>query len=124
MIFPHRVIKNIGALLIVVCLLPTTGCYTYHAYQVGGPEGRDEGNQPATEWSHTTRHALAWGLIRQDIPISDCKLANGQRIGIEEFKIETNVGYIIGSVVTLGFWVPMEVSWRCAKPPPPTGVLR
>ena len=81
------------------------------------------GNQPGTEWEHRTLHAFAWGLVRHDLPVENCRLGNDQRLGIDEVKIETNWGYLIASVATLGIWVPLEVSWRCAKPPVPTGTL-
>jgi hypothetical protein len=124
----HHVTKvpaRIAALtLILVGLLSTTGCYSYRMYQVGGPEGRELGNQPGTEWEHVTRHSFVWGLVRQDVPVENCRLGNGQRLGMEEVRIETNFGYLLASVVTLGLWVPLEVSWRCARPPVTTDVLR
>jgi hypothetical protein len=92
-------------------------------YQVGGPAGVEQGNQPGTEWEHATRHSFVWGLVRQDLPVDNCQLANGQRLGIEEVKVETNFGYLLASTLTLGLWVPLDVSWRCAKPPVPTGTL-
>lgn len=107
---------------VLACCIPTQGCYTYHVFQVGGTDGREQGNQPSTEWKHKTLHAFAWAL-RQDLPVDNCQLGNGQRTGIEEVKIDTNLGYLIVSVATLGLWVPLKVSWRCAKPPVPTGVL-
>src|SRR5206468_10062337 len=85
----------IAVVLGLLCSLSTTGCYTYHAYQTGGTQGREQGNQPATESTHTTRNALAWGLVRQDIVVTNCCLGNGQRLGIEEVKVETNFGYIL-----------------------------
>lgn len=109
--------------LIFLCCTPATGCYTYHVYQVGGTAGREQGNQPGTEWQHETLHAFAWGAVRQDLPVDNCQLANGQRFGIEEVKVDTNLGYLIVSVATLGIWVPLRVGWRCAKPPVPTGIL-
>ena len=105
--------------LLLACALQLPGCYTYHVYQVGGPDGRELGNQPATEWKHKTLHAFAWGAVRQDLPVDNC-----QRHGIEEIKIDTNLGYVLISGLSLGLWVPLEVSWRCAKPPVPTGTLR
>ena len=105
-------------LLILAGALSLPGCYTYHVYQVGGPDGRELGNQPATEWKHQTLHAFAWGAIRQDLPVDNCRPS-----GMEEIKIDTNIGYVLVSAVTLGLWVPLEVSWRCAKPPVPTGTL-
>jgi len=109
--------------IVVAAALPTSGCYTYHVYQVGGPDGHEQGNQPGTEWKHKTLHAFVWGAVRQDIPVDNCQLGSGQRFGIEEVKVDTNVGFLLASVITLGIWVPLKVSWRCAKPPVPTGIL-
>lgn len=111
-------------LVVIACALPVSGCYTYHVYQVGAVEGRELGNQPGTEWRGRTLHAFAWGAIRQDLPVDNCQLASGQRFGIEEVRVETNLAYILAATVTLGLWVPLEVHWRCARPPVPTGELR
>lgn len=111
------------AVLIPACLLSLNACYTYHVYQTGGPAGREQANQPGTEWRHGTLNAFAWGAVRQDLPIDNCQPGNGQRFGIEEIKIETNFGYVLASAVTLGIWVPLDVSWRCGKPCAPSGVL-
>ncbi len=116
--------KLAALFLVLACAIPCNACYTYHAYQVGGPEGRELGNQPGTEWQGKTLHAFAWGAVRQDLPIDNCQLANGQRFGIEEVKVDTNFAYLLASIVTLGIWVPLKVSWRCAKPPVPTRILR
>jgi hypothetical protein len=102
----------------------TPGCYHFHVYQIGGPERREQGNQPATEWQGSTLHGFLWGLIRHDLPVDNCTLADGQRAGIEEIRVDTNLLYVLGSALTLGIWVPVEVSWRCAKPPVRTGTLR
>ena len=110
-------------LLVLACSSAGSACYTYHAYQIGGANAHELGNQPGTEWQHRTLHSFAWGAIRQDIPVK-CQLSNGTRIGIEEVKIDTNFGYGLASVASLGMWVPFKVSWRCAKPPVSTGTLR
>ena len=107
--------------LFVVCWVSTSSCYRYHVYQVGGP--RELGNQPATEWQGKTLHAFAWGAVRQDLPVDNCQLGNGQRTGIEEVQVDTNFGFVLASVVTLGLWVPLKVSWRCAKAPVPADSL-
>lgn len=114
------------AALVAVALATTslTGCYHFHVYQIGGAEGREQGNQPATEWQDSTLHGFFWGLLRQDLPIDNCHLANGQRIGIEEMRVDTNLLYVFASALTLGIWVPVDVGWRCAKPPVQTGTLR
>jgi hypothetical protein len=107
--------------LALTCATAPAGCYRYHVYQVGGPEGRELGNQPGTEWEHRTLHALFWGTLRQDLPVENCRLGDGQLLNIEEVKVETNLAFLLASVATAGVWVPMRVGWRCAKPPVPTG---
>lgn len=116
-------IRPAAAALAAACL-SASGCYHYHAYQIGGPEGREQGNQPATEWQSRTLHALFWGAIRQDLAIDNCRLADGTRQGIEEVRVGTNLAYVFAAALTLGIWVPIEVSWRCAKPPVAAGALR
>lgn len=125
MIRPARINRHTLAALTLVlsCSMPTAGCYTYHVYQVGGTAGREQGNQPGAEWEHKTLHAFLWGAVRQDLPVDNCQLGSGQRLGMEEVKVDTNFVYLLASVATLGIWVPLEVSWRCAKPPVPTGTL-
>ena len=102
----------------------STGCATYHVYQRGGTGGYDEGSQPGTQWSEKKRlDALFWGLVREDYIVDQCTLPDGTRVGFDEVQIETNLGYILATVVTLGIWVPIDVSYRCAKPPGPSGSL-
>ena len=124
---PHTSIQWRGRLsallLLLACWMSASGCYTYHVYQAGGPEGRELGNQPSTEWEGKTLNAFFWGAVRQDLPIENCRLGDGTHLGIEEVKIETNFAYILASTLTLGIWVPLDVHWRCAKPRVPTGTL-
>lgn len=112
-IFPHAWLPRVQLLAVSACLL--AGCASYHVYQVGGP--LETGNQPMTEWKSKTLHSLVWGAIRQDLPVDNCKLGNGTRTNIEEVRIRSNVGAITATILTLGFWRPLNVSWRCAKPP-------
>ena len=109
--------------LVLACLISTSGCYTYHVYQIGGAEGREMGNQPGTEWQGKTLHAFLWGAIRQDLPVENCQLASGQRFGMEEVKVDKNLAHMLAQTLTLGLWVPIKVSWRCGRPPVPTGDL-
>lgn len=94
----------------------TTRCTTVHGYQTGGPGGREQANQPGTEWESKTSNTFLWGAIRQDVFINNCRLGDGSRINIEEFKIEKKAPHIIATVLTLGLWEPMKISWKCAKP--------
>ena len=101
--------------LLGLCLGSVTGCASYHVYQVGGP--LEMGNQPWTDWKSKTLHSLVWGAVRQDLPVDNCRLGNGVRTNIEEVRIQSNVGAVTATILTLGFWRPLKVSGRCAKPP-------
>jgi hypothetical protein len=86
-----------------------------HAYKIGGPKGRELGNQPATEWKCQISNTFLWGYIRDDIKIDDA-LGDGTRLDIEELKIEKNFLFALITIITLGIWEPIKISWRCAKP--------
>jgi len=112
--------KNVRELVlpfvISVLALSLNGCATIHVYQAGGPGGRHQGNQPATEWESKRTNTFLWGAIRQDVIIENCVLGDGSRLHIEEIKIEKKFGFILANVLTLGIWEPSKISWRCAKP--------
>ncbi len=96
---------------------------TYHIYQDLGPGDSQPQNMPGTEWKSRNLNSFFWGLIRQDLPIVNCRLANGQRLGIEEIRVGRNWLQALTAVLTLGLWAPMRISWRCARPPAQTGTL-
>jgi hypothetical protein len=100
-----------GLLLVITCSTTVAGCYRYRVYQIGG--------EPSTEWQSRTLHSLLWGAVL--LPVSNCQLGNGQRLGIDEVKIEKNFAESLAVVATLGVWGPVTVSWRCNKPAPPSG---
>ncbi|MBK6544454.1 MAG: hypothetical protein WAS55_12820 [Saprospiraceae bacterium] len=111
-------IPNPKFLIFILFLIVFTSksCTTIHAYQIGGPHGRELGNQPSTEWKSQKQNTYLWGAIRQDVKIENCALADGSRLNIEEFKIEKNFGCTIAHILTLGIWEPVIISWKCAKP--------
>lgn len=112
-------IKKSSPLIIVILLalaLTNNSCSTVHVYQAGGPGGREGGNQPGTEWKSKRSNTFLWGGIRQDVIVKDCVLGDGSRLNIEEIKVEKNFGSIVATVVTLGIWEPIKISWRCARP--------
>jgi hypothetical protein len=78
---------------------------------------------PGTEWKSKNRNSWVWGLIRQDLTITNCRLANGQRIGIEEIRVGRSKLQVLVTFLTLGFWAPIRISWRCCRPPSPSGTL-
>lgn len=108
--------KVLIAIILMAFAFTNDSCSTVHVYQVGGPQGREAGNQPGTEWESKPSNTFLWGGIRQDVRIENCVLGDGSRLNIEEIKIEKNFGQIVATVLTLGLWEPMKIRWRCAKP--------
>lgn len=96
---------------------------TLHVYQDLGLGDSQPQNMPGTEWKTRNLNSFLWGLIRQDLPITTCRLSNGQRVGIEEVRIGRTRGQMLISFLTIGLWAPTQVSWRCCRPPSQTGTL-
>jgi hypothetical protein len=96
---------------------------TYHVYQDGGIGDSQPQNMPGTEWKSRNLNSFLWGLIRQDLPITNCRLANGQRVGIEEIRVGRSLLQTLAAFVTLGIWAPTRISWRCCRPVSQTGIL-
>ncbi len=96
---------------------------TYLIYQDGGLGDSQPQNMPGTEWKSKNLNSFLWGLVRQDLPITNCRLANGQRLGIEQINVGRNVLQVLATVLTLGIWAPVRVSWRCCRAPSQSGTL-
>jgi hypothetical protein len=95
----------------------------YLIYQDGGVFDSQPQNMPGTELETAWLNSLAWGLWRQDLPITNTRLSNGQRLGIEEIRIGRTLPQMLISLLTLGFWAPVTVSWRGCRPPIQSGLL-
>lgn len=102
---------------------PFSARSTYLIYQDGGIGDSQPQNMPGTEWESTTLKSYAWGFWRQDLPVTNCRLANGQRLGIEEIRIGRSLPQVLITLLTLGFVAPVRVSWRCCRPPSQSGTL-
>ena len=102
---------------------PLSAASAYLIYQDGGIGDSQPQNMPGTEWKSKTLKSFAWGLWRQDLPVTNCRLANGQRFGIEEIRIGRSLPQMVITLLTLGFVAPATVSWRCCRPPSPSGTL-
>jgi hypothetical protein len=96
---------------------------TLHVYQDLGLGDSQPQNMPGTEWKTRTLNSFLWGLIRQDLPITNCRLGNGQRLGIEELRIARTRWQMLATAFTLGLWTPVQISWRCCRPPSQSGRL-
>lgn len=101
-----------------------TGCYQYH---LTAPEP-----DPLVTSCQRTVHALAWGLITRDTKATYCEqttvpdsvvTACEQSNAIDHVRVSSNFGYTLLTVLTLGFWSPMQLRWQCAKPVEPPGEI-
>jgi len=102
-ISPSRI--KLFYLIIISGLLLLEGCYHVRVNAPG---------EPATEYNKTTVHSIAWGLVQENLIPDDCLSG-----ALDEVRVSTNFGYSLINVITLGFWKPMDIEWRCAKTPPP-----
>ena len=101
----HRVIL---VSLLLAILFSLSSCYHY---RVTAPDPL-----PASPMESMTMtvHSLFWGLLPGAQPhlfAKNCTISNA----LDEVTMTTNYGYAFVTIVTLGFWAPMDIEWRCAK---------
>jgi hypothetical protein len=109
--------KTTTSKTLLACLLSILlpGCSTFHVYQVGGHGDRESQNMPDNEWTYVKRNSYLWGLVRQDLPVSNCQDTGGTRKGIEEIRVDRTAAQGLASILTLGLWTPLKIGWRCNK---------
>lgn len=66
---------------------------------------------------------VVWSLAR-DLVQTNPRVANCQGQALAEVRNTTNLGYVLLTVVILGFVSPQRIDWRCASPTPSEGGLR
>lgn len=100
----RRVRSGLAAAVVVVAAL-AQGCANYQARVADGKplEQAYEGGM---------MNAYMWGAwVSPEIrSAEDCKR------GMYDVVVENNYLYSLASVVTLGIWMPMDVSYRCKAP--------
>lgn len=114
--------KAMGLTLMTLQLM-TGGCYRYHLLS---PEP-----DPIVTACQRTVHTLAWGLITRDTRTTHCEgavpdsvaSACRQSNAIDQVRVSSNFGFTLLTIVTLGFWAPMQLKWQCAKPVEPPGEI-
>lgn len=92
----------------IAALLLLEGC-AYHRLVVKEPN-------PADQYYHPVQSsALAWGAIEQQRVAEKCETSL-----LSEVRVQTSFVQALATVLTLGFWQPARVEYRCSKAP--TGV--
>ena len=102
------------------CCLP---CRPISSTRTAGSAIPSRRTCPARSGRSKNLNGFLWGLIRQDLPVTNCRLANGQRLGIEEIRVGRSFLQGLATFLTLGLWAPARISWRCCRPPPQSGTL-
>ncbi len=97
---------------LLACLL-LSGC-AQHRLTVPVPNHQDQ-------FTHKSRsNALAWGAIEDPKAATRC----GQTNVMSEIRVRTSFWQALATVVTLGFWQPAEVEYRCSKLPGGGGTIQ
>jgi hypothetical protein len=89
--------------VIIAVLLP--GCANYQARVA-------DGKPLEPEYQGGMMSAYAWGswVSPEIMSAEECKR------GMYDVVVESNYLYSLASVVTLGLWMPVDVSYRCKAP--------
>ena len=96
--------RHFVAALALSASLCVQGCANY---QVRIPDSKPLN----AEYKRGTMHALFWGFwASPQVMSADCKR------GINDVVVKSNYLYDLATVVTLGIWMPIEVSYRCKAP--------
>jgi len=98
---------RVTALLAVAIVgLALEGCAQYRLVR---PD-----DDPIGQSRRQTISAFFWGtMYSPQVIAADC-----EGLGYNDVTIHNNFGYALISVLTLGIWMPMDVEYRCAAPPP------
>lgn len=100
---------------LVVCLLLVYGTAgsSCSSYRVATKAQVSTDNTPA---NRAKAYSLFWGLLNKPqvihTPVCDKLDVNG----VAEVIVKKNVGDALLTIVTLGVYSPVHVSWKCSKP--------
>lgn len=93
-------------LLFVSLMFSLQSCYQYRVLNTN--------NDPATEYQKKVLWSSFWGLVNKpkDFVVPNCSNNNA----LDEVQFQTNFGYSLITVATLGILAPVQVRWKCHKP--------
>lgn len=104
-----RLRKGLGA-AVAICVLQ--GC-AYHRLVVREPNPADQYYHPVSS------NAVAWGAIEEQRVAEKCETSL-----LSEVRVRTSLAQAIATVLTLGFWQPSKVEYRCSKAPIEVGDIK
>lgn len=97
--------RSVRCFLFLAISFFTIGFQSCYTYRVQAPGQVPVADSSAVVWS------FAWGLAQQQPQATNC---NGQSFA--EVTVESNLGFDILTVVSLGLVSPKIVKWYCAAP--------
>jgi hypothetical protein len=121
MMFTRATIRNLGRAgrhaALAAGLLGLGSCADYHLTVPDSDPFTPRGQESAYKTYDT--NAFLWGLVLdpQVLP-ADCQ---GQ--GINDVFVHRNFGQDLAGVLTLGLWMPAEISYQCHAPPTTGGTI-
>ena len=98
-------------MLAPAALLMLPGC-AYHRLVVPVPNAADQYYHPVNS------SAIGWGAIEKTSVAEKCT-ANS----MSEVRVRSSFMQALGTVLTLGFWQPARVEYRCGKAPTGVGTI-
>src|SRR5688572_12561857 len=84
-------------------LLLAQGC-AYHRLVVPQP------NPPDQQYHRVESAALGWGAVEEQTVASQCPTNL-----LSEVRVRTSFLQSLGTVLSLGFWQPARMEYRCSK---------
>ena len=95
----------------VALALLLQGC-AYHRLVVPRPDPPDQ------RYHVVKSSALGWGAIEQQTVATQCPTSL-----LSEVRVQTSILKSLATVLTLGFWQPARVEYRCSKAPTEAGEI-
>ena len=111
--FPRSISETLGSmrlLALLAGLLMLQGCASYQVTVPDSDPIQLEGQDAA--YVKREMNAYLWGFVLDPQVVG----AECQGEGINDVVIDRNFGQDLASVLTLGLWMPAEVSYRCRAP--------
>jgi len=97
--------RGLAAFVTTVALALQGGCANYQTRIA-------DGKPLHQQYESSVMNAYAWGswVSPEIMSAEECKQ------GMYDVVVESNYFYSLATVVTLGIWMPMDVSYRCRAP--------
>lgn len=108
--FNIHTLRRLIVIAVTPALLGLPGCYSYRLATHA---------QPSTDIQYSKKvHAssLFWGLVNKPQEIHTPNCDSLDVLGVSEVQIRTSFGNAVLTVLTLGIYCPITVTWSCSKP--------